>query len=91
MRRENKNHFRESEDLERFAREDEVGVMNRIECSAVDADFFNSRIIKQIAFLGGRHFNSLGRPCPVAAPGKRNAGQLLPSEPIFVSPDSHRF
>src|SRR5689334_13520149 len=53
VRREHKNHFRKTKSLERFAREDEMGVMNRIERSAVNADFFQLKTSKSDSGLPG--------------------------------------
>ena len=39
----NENHLGKIEDLARLASEDEVPVVNRIECATVDADLFQKK------------------------------------------------
>ena len=48
LRGQNKDHFRETEGLERFAREDQMSVVDRIETAAVDADLFQTESVEQI-------------------------------------------
>jgi hypothetical protein len=46
LRRQNKDHFLEAENLSRLAREDKMSVMNWIEGAAVDADLFQTHFNK---------------------------------------------
>ena len=61
--RKDKDDFIQSERFQGFARKNQVGVMNRIECSTVDADFFHDATSENRFAPGGRGgFNSSGCP-----------------------------
>ena len=85
--RQNENHLIKIEALSRLAGKDEVSVVNRIECAAVDADLFQTESIKQIRcaiapdLLHGDGDRSVCRANKAARP----------NDPFFVSRFRHRF